>query len=136
MTNLTKLKKKGKTVGYLEIARSAVWFLHSKTYVPLTNDNISALTNYIDNKWMIYDYVECPDFDESLPYVCTDKNGKKVFAGDETNHGVVVWNTILFTWTLLENIPDVLGDNEMIGVTNRLSDYIADIELIKDKDNG
>ena len=82
MDNLFKTKNKGKTVGYLKIIRGAVWMLNQDTYVKFCNENVTV--DYADTtRWALYDYVECPDFDESLPYVCTDKNGVEIYINDE-----------------------------------------------------
>ena len=130
MDNLFKTKNKGKTVGYLKIIRGAVWMLNQDTYVKFCNENVTV--DYADTtRWALYDYVECPDFDESLPYVCTDKNGENVFVGDKVKSGLriltIVWNKHDLRWMADEG-----------NYVTPLSQWaiIEQFELIKDKDNG
>jgi hypothetical protein len=75
-----------------------------------------------------FDRVEDGRIDPVLPYVCDDKNGEKVFAGDETNHGTVTWSEEEWAWV-------VIPDDDM-GLGQMLYECASDIELIKDKDNG
>lgn len=70
MTHLFKLKKDGKTVGYLKIDPSS---------------RFGVLWQKLDDVWI--ENIHCPDlyfkFDTAHLFVCPDKNGKDVFAGDE-----------------------------------------------------
>ena len=66
--NLFKLKKDGKTVGYLRFAEYSDKDLHIQLSVE-------------GDEWD--DDSELVEYNEILPYVCDDKNGEKVFAGDK-----------------------------------------------------
>ena len=83
--NLFKLKKDGKTVGYFKFGVQASYDFTAQ----------GVITNPIwwrrvkEDAWFcIGKYI---DFDEAMPYVCNDKNGDKVFAGD---------------WVDLDDFPD------------------------------
>lgn len=117
--NLFKLTKDGKCMGYMKITETVLFKLPAKIW---------------SNAWILWEPGDI-DFDQAHPYVCEDKNGDKVFAGDETNHGAVAWDSKLLAWVLLENVADVLGDSEVTGIKGFLASCLEDIELIKDKDN-
>jgi len=86
MDNLFKLKKDGKTVGYLEFKDGK--FIYS-------NEDSSYVSPYLISIWKgkvfsfsapaygssYYEHDEC-EYDSIHPYVTDDKNGDKVFAGD------------------------------------------------------
>jgi len=101
--NLFKLKKDGKTVGYLKIVDGRV------------------LLNPIDRPgyWCTYDGHLCRDlFDEALPYVCDDKNGEKVFAGDKICRknkpvGIIQYNDELL-WYHVDGEPLFIQEFKLI----------------------
>lgn len=75
MKHLFKLKKDGKTVGYMQldkvvpnISGTLAWFYRSSL-----NEDCQWVGNA--SPW--------PAFNEALPYVTDDKNGEPVFAGDK-----------------------------------------------------
>lgn len=122
--NLFKLKKDGKCVGYLRIEEGRV------------------LLNPIDRPgyWCIYDGLLCKYmFDEALPYVCTNKNGDKVFVNDKAiymGHEVTIKeNDGNFGYHLefanLEPMEPVKTGKKL---TNQLfRDMGEDIELLKEQ---
>ncbi len=68
--HLFKLKKDGKTVGYLKIDRGLVCW------------RTTTLSPALNKTWhMVHNSVRI-DFDSAHPFVIKDKNGKDVFAGD------------------------------------------------------
>lgn len=67
---LFKLKKDGKTVGYLRIKEGKVWWQYTE-YDKLTNAC-----------WYNVSTGKAIDFDTAHPFVCKDKNGKNVFKDD------------------------------------------------------
>ena len=96
--NLFKLKKDGKTVGYLKIEDGRVWIRD---------------TEHIWRHYGCADYIHI-SFDETLPYVTDDKHGEKVFAGDKVNYkccggfnivGIAcfVWNEDVLGWALQDD---------------------------------
>jgi len=130
---LFKLKKDGKVVGYEQAVLQELLSNTKWAYNAMITQQ-----RFPDGKWFDVLIGQCHFkpilHDEKCPFVTTDKNGKNVFAGDETNHGVLAWNSEKFAWTLLENVTDVLGEGNKIGIISMLSDYKDDIELIEDKD--
>ena len=114
MDNLFKLTKDGKCVGYLKIEDGKVWIRDTEHIWKKYQNLFHAIT-----------------FDESLPYVTTDKNGEKVFAGDKVKSGLriltIVWNKHDLRWMADEG-----------NYVTPLSQWaiIEQFELIKDKDNG
>ena len=70
--NLFKLKKDGKTVGYLKINDYIWWSTCGRIWLEIHPQE--GCSDYFedDHEW-----------DEAHPYVCDDKNGDKVFAGDK-----------------------------------------------------
>jgi len=130
--NLFKTKKDGKTVGYLYIIKSAVWRLNQDIYVKFCNENITL--GYADTtRWALYDCVECFDFDEALPYVCNDKNGEKVFAGDKAT-GIVWGEDLTYRTTGIVTYHKtgfcIDSDKTIYAMCD-----LSDIELIKEADN-
>lgn len=90
MNHLFKLKKDGKTVGYLKFAERAKGILFS----PL-----------LDGIWVPYDKGNpAMVFDIAHLFVCKDKNGKDVFADDEVdsigNRCLVMWHKVHLQWCL------------------------------------
>lgn len=90
--HLFKLKKDGKTVGYLKI------------------DKMHVLLNPIHRPgyWCTYDSNLCRGlFDTALPFVTKDKNSKDVFEGDYVSHDNsefvhrVTWNKNRLEYVLL-----------------------------------
>ena len=68
--HLFKLKKDGKTVGYLKIDRGLVCWKHT------------TLSVTINETWYTVHNSTRIDFNTTHPFVTKDKNGKDVFAGD------------------------------------------------------
>lgn len=66
---LFKLKKKGKTVGYLIITEGAIYIQYAEKGKP-SGGYFGILRGF-------------PVFDSIHPFVTKDKNGKDVFAGDK-----------------------------------------------------
>jgi hypothetical protein len=108
MNHLFKLKKDGKTVGYLNIDKGIHW--SDETFIP---------SNPIE-------------FDSAHPFVTKDKNGKDVFAGDCCHSGnadgYVRWSGAELAWIF--EWDDKRGDTH-----SALVSRLSDIELIKDKEN-
>ena len=85
MKNLFKLKKDGKTVGYLELfvrtpyGYPVLWFRNKEWH---SGNNVQA--------------------DSVHPFVTKDKNGKDVFAGDTVRSGkrvlTIVWDKCDMQW--------------------------------------
>lgn len=72
MTHLFKLKKDGKTVGYLRFAK----------YRPQFNNDLCVQSKCLICNGAEWDEGDTLDYDSIYPFVCPDKNGKEVFAGD------------------------------------------------------
>jgi len=98
MKHLFKLKKDGKTVGYLTfpidpyLSVLGIWFSKEGRNWERCPQNI----------------IDGNDFDEALPYVCDDKNGEPVFAGDKVRRvngepGVVKWYEFECRYILTNN---------------------------------
>jgi len=133
--HLFKLKKDGKTVGYLEFKDGK--FVYS-------NEDGSYVSPYCISIWngkvfsfqcpaygsSYYEHDEC-EYDSLHPFVTKDKNGKDVFAGDKVKgHGV--WGStseskVVFSYKSGAEVE--IGDNWV-----NLSRF-RDIELIEDKEN-
>ena len=124
--NLFKLKKDGKTVGYLKINDYIWWSTCGRIWLEIHPQE--GCSDYFedDHEW-----------DEAHPYVCDDKNGDKVFSGDEVRHndfdngaGTVeplMMSGIFQGWTVEFYFPEDTERNAArIGDSN-------DIELIKEK---
>ena len=130
MEHLFKLKKDGKTVGYLKINPEGKWDeLH-----PMEDKFMfRPIGEAHKGKWYCIGY-KCLDFDSIHPFVTKDKNGKDVFEGDRVYvfdkvACKVIWSSTHRGWAvqLCEN-PEGLP-------MSMSSFYPKDIELIKDKDN-
>ena len=123
--HLFKLKKDGKTVGYLRFAKYSDGGLR----IQLSLDNF----NWDDDPDLI-------DYDSAHLFVTKDKNGKDVFAEDfcrigdpfggigSTVEGYVRWTDAELTWRIEWN--DRRGDT-----ISMLVSAITDIELIEDEDD-
>jgi len=77
--HLFKLKKDGKTVGYLKLANGWTQFQRigrDDWYYPC------------DFKW-----------NTAHPFVTKDKNGKDIYKGDETNKGIAISTFENWIWT-------------------------------------
>ena len=96
MNNLFKLKKDGKVVGYLQFDK----------YRPTYNNDLEVYGKWIDDPNEEWREGVTPEFDEILPFVCDDKNGDEVFAGDT----VKMQNPSTLEW----NIEGVITQNEKI----------------------
>jgi hypothetical protein len=118
--HLFKLKRAGKTVGYLE--------LRIKTphgYPVLWFRNLGRLDE--GREWHSGNNIQA---DSIHLFVTKDKNGKDVFAGDEvdsmSNRCLVMWHKVMFQWCLWHIEGDYyfgsLGSEQVI-------------ELIEDKTN-
>ena len=131
--HLFKLKKYGKTVGYLKIDRDLVCWRHT------------TLSTALNKTWHTVHNSARIDFDTAHPFVTKDKNGNDVFAGDRIKRvtaegcfdpsrkagreGIVVWHHGFLQWSLkvgTENsyLMEDLADSEI---------FEAEIELIEDK---
>ncbi len=87
-----KLKKDGKTVGYLKYDK----------YRPDCNGDLDVYGKFIgdgDDKWC---EGVTPEFDAMYPFVTKDKNGNDVFAGDSVKFGkrilTIVWDNCDMQW--------------------------------------
>lgn len=87
MEHLFKLKKDGKCVGYLKIENCKLFatsVIFNKDVWGYVDKQIAADTGIGRlSFWLDEDVHEEICFDSIYPYVCDDKNGKKVFAGDK-----------------------------------------------------
>ncbi|KKL61790.1 hypothetical protein LCGC14_2191730, partial [marine sediment metagenome] len=78
MKHLFKLKKDGKTVGYLNISKICMLMgsIDGLDWRYITNQNPAGDLQLSNNQWIHF-------FDTAHPFVTKDKNGKDVFAGDK-----------------------------------------------------
>lgn len=124
---LFKLKKDGKTVGYLQISEEVDTLS--------TTDPMAVYIKKIGGEWRTYE-LDCGRpykviFDTAHPFVTKDKNGKDVFAGDKvrSKDGLreyrVTWDERRCRWWLW-GIDKAWAVNEPAW---------KDYELIEDKDD-
>jgi len=109
---LFKLKKDGKTVGYLKLAKGWTQF-HS--------------LNFAEGQW----YYPCNfKWTSAHPFVTKDKHGKDVFAGDccysGNAEGYIRWSNTELAW--MYEWDDKRGDTHSVPVSK-----VSIIELIEDK---
>lgn len=71
--HLFQLRKDGKVVGYLMIGKGIVF---------------QSIENSVNPE----------DFDTANPFVCNDKNGKKVFGGDTISDGKITTKVENYNW--------------------------------------
>ena len=118
MEHLFKLKKDGKTVGYLKIANNGK---KSGLVFSLSGD----IWSHVTQEGML------PQFDTAHPFVTKDKNGNDVFAGDEvvSSDGLrkykVTWDERRCRWWLC-GVDKAWAVNEPAW---------EDYELIEDKED-
>lgn len=131
---LFKLKKEGKTVGYLKIrGGNLLGSEDGKRFTFVTEQNQSrGIYLYRDIGRPFIDY------DSAHPFVCKDKNGKGVFAGDKVKaNGIIaiVKLDVRECRYMLSTIPSLCeyppGLYDHMG-----SKFIwSDIELIEEKED-
>ena len=114
MEHLFKLKKDGKTVGYLELYGRPKGVIFSP---------------FVKGVWVPYDVNNSAmDFDTANLFVTKDKNGKDVFAGDKVKAGSwyfeVIWQK--YGYGL---------EGEKSGWWRQIHEF-ENIELIEDKQDG
>ena len=121
MNELFKLKKDGKTVGYLRFNGACARYSDPKTHKNLSQREFESLP-----------HINCSAIDLRLfPFVTKDKNGKDVFAGDKMQSKdrlrkyEVVWNERQCNW-FLRGLSTSWAVNEPTW---------KDYELIEDKDD-
>lgn len=91
-----KLKKAGKTVGYMRVmpGQSTPWLciLYRETE---------------EHKWFIIADGDLPLFDSIHPFVCQDRKGKDVYEGDTVHdtsvdaNGTVIWREDVLEFALI-----------------------------------
>lgn len=98
MEHLFKLKKDGKTVGYLKIrGGNILGSVDGKRFTFVTEQNQSRGI-------YLYQDIGRPfiDYDSAHPFVTKDKNGKDVFSGDKVKSGkrilTIVWDKDCLQW--------------------------------------
>lgn len=111
---LFKLKRDGKTVGYMKINPKGKW---DKLHPMEDKFMFRPIGLAHENKWYCIGF-RCLDFDSIYPFVTKDKNGKDVFADDTlrvptANKGVrhckVHWDKYgWFPWTCMRNIDEYI----------------------------
>ncbi len=114
--NLFKLKKDGKTVGYLKIEDGDIWFRGSGIW------------------YRFRSYLGVTGFDEALPYVCDDKNGDKVFAGDKVirkdlispHKGIVTYRPNHADYIILKDRYDADEGYGNFGINSKYIEYIKE----------
>jgi hypothetical protein len=118
MEHKFKLKKDGKTVGYLEIFAEDGEVVFRKDLID-------------DMDCDIWEQGIC-DFDTAHPFVTKDKNGKDIFAGDSLKSGKriikVVWDEEYLQWRAGEKDNPYFSPLCQWAITEQF-------ELIKDEGN-
>lgn len=120
MNHLFKLKKDGKTVGYLELYQDGNLRLeYNKASCPWVHTGWpSHLRKFLNEEKVTSIH----------PFVCKDKNKKDVFADDKVdsigNHCLVMWHKVLLRWCLWH----IEGDYYFSAVSKR------EFELIEEQD--
>lgn len=119
MIHLFKLKKDGKTVGYLKIDRCLPNNPNRKELIVFSS-SVDEATHWFENEPQF-------EYDEVCPFVTKDKNGKEVFDGDKVdsmgNRCLVMWHKVHRQWCLWH----IEGDYYFGALTSKES-----IELIED----
>lgn len=118
--HLFKLKKDGKTVGYLKIS-GKIWWKTNRSWIEIDPQEGCSEFFEDDNGW-----------DTAHPFVTKDKNGKDVFADDEVwfhwkgkkTKGKIIKEGFFWKYESAEKYSRTLCKFD-----------IAHIELIEDKDN-
>lgn len=108
---------------------------------------INEIENGYAQTWLKNNIVCDTDELKRLPYVCDDKNGEKVFAGDKVKRvtaegcpqksrkdgriGTIVWHHGFLQWSLK------VGSENSYNLENLADSEIfeAEIELLKEQDN-
>ena len=124
--HLFKLKKDGKTVGYLKINPKGKW---DKLHPMEDKFMFRPVGEAHKDKWYCIGY-KCLDFNSGHPFVTKDKNSDDVFADDKVdsmgNRCLVMWHKVMFQWCLWH----IEGDYYFGSLQSKQV-----IELIEDKDN-
>ncbi len=94
MEHLFKLKKDGKTVGYLKIDKDLVCWRHT------------TLSAALNKTWHTVHNSVRIDFDTAHCFVTKDKNGKDMFADDSVKSGKRV---LTIVWVGLKSIVYLVG---------------------------
>ncbi len=93
-----KLKKDGKTVGYMQISEEVDTLS--------TTDPMAVFIKKVNGEWRTYEFDSIRHykvtFNSVHPFVTKDKNGKDVFAGDSVRSGkrvlTIVWDKCDMQW--------------------------------------
>lgn len=119
MNHLFKLKKDGKTVGYLRFAK----------YRPQSNNDLCVQSKCVICNGTEWNDGDTLDYDSIHPFVCKDKNGKDVFANDCCHSGYadgyIRWSEAELAWIF--EWDDKRGDTHSVRVSK-----LPDIELIEE----
>jgi hypothetical protein len=128
--HLFKLKKDGKTVGYLRL-NDKIWWKINRSWIEIDPQEGCSEFFEDDNGW-----------DTAHPFVTKDKNGKDVFARDEVlvyrgreniGEGHIFFNDRFLWWTVNNSSQD--NDRGYPQDWSQLTLCDVDIELIEDKEN-
>jgi len=127
MKHLFKLKKDGKTVGYLNISKICMLMgsIDGLDWRYITNQNPAGDLQLSNNQWIHF-------FDTAHPFVTKDKNGKDVFAGDKAKF----YSGVKLSGRKEIKIGTVIYEDCQFKIDNfplSIATKFLDIELIEDK---